>query len=134
MFAPPAPPPVQALSVLAEIKKVHIIASIDHLNAPLMWDHEKLSRYNWIWQDSTTFAPYATEISYDNSVTTRSSLISVAGTMAVMQSLTRNGRKVFWILLAHQMEHGDAPEYHGLRFIEYLAACQKQFAAHDDAR
>ena len=56
--------------------------------------------------------------------------------MVVMQSLTRNGRKVFWILLDYQRATAEAAgaEYRGLRFSEYLGMCQQQFAAHDDSR
>lgn len=122
------------LSTLAEMSKIHMIASIDHINAPLMWDHEKLSRFNWVWVDCTTFEPYVNELSYDNTVASRSGGVTVAGAMEVMRSLTKNGRQVFWILLLHQMEHGSEADYHGMRFNKYLAQCQKQFAAHNDSR
>ena len=34
--------------------------------------------------------------------------------MVVMQSLTKNGRKVFWILLLHQKEHSSDGDYNGI--------------------
>eukprot|EP00041_Stephanoeca_diplocostata_P010188 m.162124 g.162124 ORF g.162124 m.162124 type:complete len:883 (-) comp18064_c0_seq16:2233-4881(-) len=122
------------LSMLAATRNISIVASIDHINAPLMWDHAKLAKFNWIWQDCTTFAPYVVETSYETALNTRASTLSVRGALAVMQSLTKNGRKVFWILLTYQMEHVSDADYPGLNFSKYLYLCQKQFAAHDDAR
>ena len=42
------------LSILASNPHVHIVASIDHINAPILWDHDKLFRFNWLWHDCTT--------------------------------------------------------------------------------
>ena len=122
------------LSQLAETKRIHIVASIDQLNAPLMWDHDKLARFNWLWHDCTTFRSYAVETSYEASLMAASGTVTVRGTMVVMQSLTRNGRKVFWIMLDHQKRFNTTAEYKGLRFADYLGMCQQQFAAHDDSR
>lgn len=36
-----------ALSTLAGTRRIHVVASIDHINAPLLWDHDKLARFNW---------------------------------------------------------------------------------------
>ena len=123
-----------SLSQLAETENIHIVASIDQLNAPLMWDHDKLARFNWLWHDCTTFRSYAVETSYEASLMSASGTVTVRGTMVVMQSLTRNGRKVFWILLEHQKKFSTAADYKGLRFADYLGMCQQQFAAHDDSR
>jgi origin recognition complex subunit 2 len=123
-----------ALSQLAESANIHVAASIDQLNAPLMWDHEKLARFNWVWHDCTTFQSYGVETSYEASLMASSGTITVRGTMVVMQSLTRNGRKVYWILLEHQSKFGTNAEYKGLRFSDYLGITKSQFAAHDDSR
>ncbi|XP_065206587.1 origin recognition complex subunit 2 isoform X2 [Planococcus citri] len=56
------------LSKLAESPFVHIIASLDHINAPLLWGNSKMSCFNFIWLDVTTFDSYATEISYQKSI------------------------------------------------------------------
>lgn len=123
-----------ALSLLAEVPRVHIVATLDQINAPLMWDHDKLARFNWLWHECTTFRGYDVETSYEASLMEQSGAISVRGAMVVMQSLTRNGRKVFWILLQFQLENELQPDFKGLRFSQFLAMCQQQFAAHDDAR
>ena len=35
------------------------------------------------------------------------------GTLNVMQSMTRNGRKVFWILALYQQQHHEEPDFIG---------------------
>lgn len=45
-----------------------------------MWDHAKLAKFNWVWQDCTTFASYSTETSYDNPLMANTSSLSLKGT------------------------------------------------------
>ena len=33
-----------------------------------VWDQIKLSRFNWLWNDCTTFESYVEETSYENSL------------------------------------------------------------------
>ncbi|KAJ2890923.1 Origin recognition complex subunit 2, partial [Coemansia aciculifera] len=47
-----------ALAVLASCPSVHLLASIDHIEAPLIWDSSTTTRFNWAWHDLTTFEPY----------------------------------------------------------------------------
>ena len=50
-----------AISKLVASPKVHLLCSIDHINAPLIWDQQCLARLNLLWFDSTTFLPYLEE-------------------------------------------------------------------------
>ncbi|KAL0060004.1 Origin recognition complex subunit 2 [Marasmius tenuissimus] len=73
------------LSNLAASPGVHIVASIDHINAPLIWSSSQLSSrgsdsatgssssssssmfskgFNWLWTDMTTLAPYDFELTF----------------------------------------------------------------------
>jgi len=67
------------LSLLAHNPRIHVIASIDHINAPLLWSlSETFSRkpeetetddtpsrgYSWLWHDLTTLAPYDFELTF----------------------------------------------------------------------
>ncbi|MCL4123561.1 UNVERIFIED_CONTAM: hypothetical protein GTU68_052049 [Idotea baltica] len=56
------------LSQLASFQNVHMIASLDHINAPLIFDGNKCSSYNPLWWDVTTLSPYTEETSYENSL------------------------------------------------------------------
>ena len=37
------------IAQLAEHPLIHLVCSIDHINAPLLWDQTKLSKLNFIW-------------------------------------------------------------------------------------
>lgn len=58
-----ADPQAQSLlSELAAVPSVQLIATVDHVDAALLWDKEVAARFNWLWHDATTFAAYTEEI------------------------------------------------------------------------
>ncbi|KAI8320593.1 origin recognition complex subunit 2 [Martensiomyces pterosporus] len=125
-----------ALAVLAECKNIHIVASIDHIEAPLIWDSSTLTKFNWTWHDLTTFEPYTVETSYEN-FASGTAEIGPRGVLHVLASLTENAKSVFRILAEHQiaesvMEGEPAAQKPGARQVEmaygsYFAACRDQF-------
>ncbi|KAK0467928.1 origin recognition complex subunit 2-domain-containing protein [Desarmillaria tabescens] len=57
------------LALLASNPRVHIVASVDHINAPLIWSSSEASSrgdggFTWLWHDMTTLAPYDFELAY----------------------------------------------------------------------
>ncbi|KAJ7109516.1 origin recognition complex, subunit 2 [Mycena epipterygia] len=67
------------LSLLALHPHIHLIASIDHINAPLLWSASEVSSrkdgfvvpgktpprgFAWLWHDLTTLAPYDFELAF----------------------------------------------------------------------
>ncbi|KAG7092840.1 hypothetical protein E1B28_009154 [Marasmius oreades] len=66
------------LSNLASSPGIHLVASVDHINAPLIWSSSQLASrgsemdststfskgFNWIWADLTTVAPYDFELTF----------------------------------------------------------------------
>lgn len=50
------------ISALADCERVHLVASCDDVNTPLLWDSQLRARYNWLYHDVTTYAPYAVEL------------------------------------------------------------------------
>ena len=120
-----------ALSILAHSPHIHVIASIDHINAPLIWDQKKLGRFNWLWHDVTTYEPYQEETSYENSL-----LIQQSGTLVlsslrhVMKSLTPNARGVFELLAKYQLEHEGDTE--GMSFHACYLKCREKFLVNSD--
>lgn len=58
-----APEHQRVLSELASIPRVHFAASIDHVNAPLLWDLQTKDRFAWVWYHVPTFKPYIKECS-----------------------------------------------------------------------
>nr|XP_056717410.1 origin recognition complex subunit 2 [Euleptes europaea] len=123
----------QILGQLASLPNVYLLASIDHINAPLMWDQAKQSLYNWLWYETTTYSPYIEETSYENSM-----LIKQSGSLAlsslthVLRSLTPNARGIFRLLVQHQLENKDNSSYPGLPFQDFYQQCREAFLVNSD--
>ncbi|CAG8811188.1 25332_t:CDS:1 [Gigaspora margarita] len=54
------------LSILASCLNIYFIASIDHINATLLFDQDQATKFNWIWHDITTFNYYEAESSFED--------------------------------------------------------------------
>ena len=127
----------QILSTLASNKHITIIASVDHINAPLLFDSLKSSRYNFLWHDATTFTPYRTELSFDTTTflsggtSATSSVGGLAGIKAVLTNLTTNARALYKLLLQHQLPlHGESNEPgtqdQGITFAQLRQLCARK--------
>lgn len=107
------------LSRLAKIKNVHLIASIDHINAPLMWDQTCMDNYNFIWYDCTTMLPYENETAFENSVFLQNSGdMDLAAMNNVFQSLTTNARGIYMTLVIAQITNQKDCTYPGNQHIK----------------
>ncbi|CAK1546096.1 unnamed protein product [Leptosia nina] len=116
------------LASISQLKNVHTIASIDHINAPLLWDHSKLSKFNFSWWDVTTFLPYTDETSYENSLMTqRSGALQLSSLKSVYQSLTTNARGIFNAIIEYQLENQKQSHYQGLPFKDLYSKSREQF-------
>ena len=124
-----------ALSILASSKSIHFLASVDHINSALLWDHAKVSRFNWAWHDVTTFEIYREETSYENSLLVRQTgSLALSSLTHVLQSLTTNARGIFELLARHQLEGAAERErgYQGLSFAECYRRCRERFLVNSD--
>ncbi|XP_061711160.1 origin recognition complex subunit 2 [Cydia pomonella] len=121
------------LASLCQIKNVHTIATIDHINAPLLWDHNKLSKLRFTWWDVTTFLPYSEETSYENSLMShRSGALQLSSLKSVHQSLTTNAKGIFNIIIQYQLDNHKQPHYQGLPFKELYSKSREQFLVSSD--
>ena len=73
--------------------KIHLVCSLDHVNAGLLWDQQCISYLNPIWFDCTTFLPYTEEGVGGDKKTELASLGSV------WPSLTQNAKKIYTIII-----------------------------------
>jgi origin recognition complex subunit 2 len=124
-----------ALSILAQSPSIHIIASVDHINAPLLWDQKKLSRFNWLWYDTTTYEPYRDETSYENSLLVQQSgSLALSSLIHVADSLTPNARGVFELLVKYQLEYKSEADgiYLGMSFHDCYLKCREKFLVSSD--
>ncbi|NXE07244.1 ORC2 protein, partial [Lophotis ruficrista] len=123
----------QILAQLSSLPSIYLIASIDHINAPLMWDQAKLSLYNWLWYETTTFSPYVEETSYENSLLVQQSgSLALSSLTHVLRSLTLNARGIFRLLAQYQLENKDNPSYPGLSFQDFYQQCREAFLVNSD--
>ncbi|KGL84082.1 Origin recognition complex subunit 2, partial [Tinamus guttatus] len=123
----------QILAQLSSLPSIYLIASIDHINAPLMWDQAKLSLYNWLWYETTTFSPYVEETSYENSLLVQQSgSLALSSLTHVLRSLTPNARGIFRLLAQYQLENKDNPSYPGLSFQDFYQQCREAFLVNSD--
>ncbi|KAJ0178844.1 hypothetical protein K1T71_005619 [Dendrolimus kikuchii] len=122
-----------ALTSIAQLKNVHIIATIDHINGPLLWDHSKISKFRFTWWDVTTFLPYTEETSYENSLMNqRSGALQLSSLRSVYQSLTTNAKGIFNIIIEFQLENYKQAHYQGFPFKDLYSKCREQFLVSSD--
>lgn len=122
------------LASISQIKRVHTIASIDHINAPLMWDQAKLSKFNFSWWDITTFLPYTKETSYENSFSSSTSgALQLASLQSLFKALTKNAKGIFNLIIQYQLDNQKQSHYQGLPFEELYRMCREQFLVSSEA-
>ncbi|CAN2389159.1 DNA replication origin binding [Pristimantis euphronides] len=123
----------QILGQLASISNIHLLASIDHINAPLLWDQSKQSLYNWLWYETTTYSSYIEETSYENSLLVkRSGVLALSSLTHVLRSLTPNARGIFKLLAEYQMANKENTSYIGLSFQDFYQQCREAFLVNSD--
>lgn len=106
------------ISRLAKIPNIHLLASIDHINAPMMWDQTCSSNFNFLWWDCTTMLPYKNETAFENSSFMKNSgELGLAAMTNVYQSLTKNSKGVFMLLVNDQLKNQKDANYQGKEAI-----------------
>ncbi|KAI5806590.1 origin recognition complex subunit 2-domain-containing protein [Peziza echinospora] len=122
------------LAQLASHPRISVIASVDHIKAPLLWDSAKASQYNFLWHDATTFEPYpSAEASVEESLNMGGSgrAGGTKGVKYVLASLPQNAKELYRILVSHQLQAmeedgGGSNEVAGEQYgVEYKVLYQK---------
>ncbi|KAL6527408.1 Origin recognition complex subunit 2 [Orobanche gracilis] len=116
----------QYIARLAACSHIRMVASIDHVNAPLLWDKKMVhTQFNWYWYHVPTYAPYKVEGMFFPLVLTHTgSAQNVKTASLVLQSLTPNAQSVFKLLADHQLAH---PNEEGMPFNNLYAICRERF-------
>ncbi|XP_053678125.1 origin recognition complex subunit 2 [Anopheles nili] len=123
------------ISRLASIPNVHLVASIDHINAPLLWDASKLSLFNFCWWDVTTMLPYTTETAFENSLLVQNAgALALSSMRSVVASLTSNARGIFMMIVQHQLANGGPanPQHAGMLLKDLYWSCREAFLVSSD--
>uniref|UniRef100_A0A383W8S0 Origin recognition complex subunit 2 n=1 Tax=Tetradesmus obliquus TaxID=3088 RepID=A0A383W8S0_TETOB len=113
------------LSRLSQAPAVHLIASIDHVNAALLWDNRTAAAFKWLWLDVTSYAAYKAETSSALPILTSCKQSAAKrGAATVLSSLVSSAREVFKLLAGQQLEDPEAP---GLSFPALLKLVRERF-------
>lgn len=116
------------LSYLANIPNVCVLASIDHINAPLLWDHTKHSKFNFFWWDTTTFLSYQEETSYESSLLVQQTgAIALSSLHNVFLSLTSNAKSIYILLAKNQLNNNNNVNFTGMAFKDLYRAAREGF-------
>lgn len=98
-----------------------------------VWDHSKLSNYNFCWWDVTTLLPYTQETSFESSL-----LINKSGSLAlssltnVFCSLTSNAKGIFNVIATNQIKNKSTPHYPGISFKDLYWTARESFLVSSD--
>lgn len=116
----------QCLASIAACSHVRMVASIDHVNAPLLWDKKMVhTQFDWYWCHVPTFAPYKVESMFFPFILAHGgSAQSVKTASIVLQSLTPNAQNVFKVLAEHQLAH---PDEEGMPINNLYSTCRERF-------
>ena len=148
------------LAKLASNERVRLVASIDHINAPLLWDADKRSKFNFVWYEATTFLPYTEETLNENSLMLTSSgnaafgggnggALALSSLSRVFASLTPNAKEIYLTIVKYQLETLDEAKkennknslndksqgqatYQGLSFKDLYRRCRRAFLVNSD--
>nr|XP_043637615.1 origin of replication complex subunit 2 [Erigeron canadensis] len=114
------------LARIAACSHVRVVASIDHVNAPLLWDKKMVHvQFNWCWHHVPTFAPYKIEGVFHPLILAHGGTSqSVKTASIVLQSLTPNAQSVFKVLVEHQLAHLDEE---GMPIDVLFTSCRERF-------
>jgi len=117
------------LSMLASHSLIHLVGSVDHINAPLLWSSSELSSrksdgrsgFAWLWHDLTTLEPYDAELSsadrssisgasaaarkkMDSATSANPTAMSETAAIHILASVTAKAKRLFALLGKKQLE------------------------------
>ena len=117
----------RVLGDLAALSNVHLAASIDHVNAPVLWDLQCRDRFRWLWHHVATFQPYVDEIvsaAVPSLLVGRKEACTQQSALVVLSSLANTARQVFRLIASTQLDHD---RHGGITFQNLFSSCREQF-------
>lgn len=113
------------LSRLSQAPAVRLVASVDHVNAALLWNSRVAAAFNWLWVDGTTYAGYDAETAHVAPIITSCKQSATKrGATTVLASLVSNAREVFKVLAAQQLQD---PSAAGVSFPVLLRIVRERY-------
>ncbi|NWH53527.1 ORC2 protein, partial [Fregata magnificens] len=123
----------QILAQLSSLPSIYLIASIDHINAPLthvllLMCKIDLVMYVW-WEQLEALIGTVAVL---NQNLQQSGSLALSSLTHVLRSLTLNARGIFRLLAQYQLENKDNPSYPGLSFQDFYQQCREAFLVNSD--
>ncbi|GAX72753.1 hypothetical protein CEUSTIGMA_g209.t1 [Chlamydomonas eustigma] len=113
------------LAELASCSGVHIAASIDHINAPLLWDMKTREKFKWLCHDATTFSPYLAEtMDVQPVLMARFHETSRRGATTALTSMAPTAQAVFKVMVESQLDDPSSP---GITFPTLFRMCRERW-------
>ncbi|XBH58174.1 hypothetical protein VPH35_079656 [Triticum aestivum] len=116
----------QCLAQVSCCPQIHIVASVDHVNAPLLWDKKMVhTQFKWSWYHVPTFAPYKVEcVFYPLILASGGHAQTTKTALVVLQSLTPNAQSVFRVLAEYQLAN---EKEEGMPVSSLYTKCRERF-------
>ncbi|CAG8458409.1 1640_t:CDS:1 [Diversispora eburnea] len=93
------------LAKLVNISNVRLIATVDNINFPMLLDHDRRNKFNFLWHEITTFRSYDKEITHENlcTIKKRKNNLTTNLVKGVLSVWNENRRLMFKILATYQI-------------------------------
>ena len=119
-------PEAQAiLGELASMPRVHLIASVDHVNAPLLWSKRERRGSTGCGRRRRRSRPTRWRRSFlPQLLASKGEERHIRGAVNVLRSLTSNARDIFRLLAEHQLAN---PEEKGMGFHAFYTSAARNF-------
>ncbi|XP_066356755.1 origin of replication complex subunit 2 [Miscanthus floridulus] len=116
----------QCLAQISCCPQVRVVASIDHVNAPLLWGKKMVHKqFKWSWYHVPTFAPYKAEgVFYPLILASGGHAQTTKTALVVLQSLTPNAQSVFRVLAEYQLAN---EKEEGMPVSSLYTKCRERF-------
>lgn len=118
------------------VKNVRFVASLDHINSPLMWSVGESSIFQWTWYHVTTYEPYSVEKKSSSGISMISTSskswklsIDLSSMKHVYESLNTNAQKIFVIILKNFL---DSNNTQGYPFHDLYLQCREDFLVNSE--
>lgn len=97
----------------------------------VVWDYRKLSKFNFLWFDVTSYLPYFDETAFENSLLVqKTGALALSSLKNVFLSLTSNSKGIFMKIVEYQLENGKNQFYQGmfaLRSLTCVNVCRFRY-------
>jgi len=123
--------------LVSKCERLHIIASIDHINSGLIWSTKELHSYKFLWFNVPTFESYTIEKAFSSGLSMISSSsnswtqsLTLSSVQHVYDSLTNNAQKIFQLILNNFIKSEDSNN--GFPFSDCYTLCREEFLVNSE--